>query len=220
VVAPRPAAVSVALVHTAEEQCERLRCALEADAEGRFTVVAAGAADQSLAAARLVLVVIDPARGDTLNLHAVQALRLAVPRARQVVRSRLVDHTALPALLQLGVCGYLVPGAEPGKRVCDALALIAETGCCILAPSVLEAIRHDAVGRAVLPSIAPPRPALSEREQAVLRLLAGGAQYEAIAAELALSERTVRRTARALRERLGARSLAQLRAQVWQRERR
>jgi len=227
VVAPRSAAIPVAILDADDEQREQLRCALQADAEGRFIVVAAVSSSRYLSVNTLgegqprpELVVIDPASSGRLDLSAVQALRLILPRARLVVRSRLVDHTAVPALRQLGVCGYLVPGAEPGRRVCDALALIAETGCCILAPSVLEAIRHDAIGRAVLPSVAPALPALSEREQAVLRLLAGGAGYGAIAAQLALSERTVRRTAKELRKKLGARSLAQLRAQAWQRERR
>jgi DNA-binding NarL/FixJ family response regulator len=221
VVASCPAAIPVAINGSDRERCKTLRCAPEADAEHRFTVVATGAAaEQVPAAARPELVVIAPARGSTMDLRVLQALRLAVPRARLVVRSRLVDHTAVPALLPLGVCGYLVAGAEPGRRVCDALALVAETSCCILAPSVLEAIRHDAIGRAVLPSVAPPGPALSEREAVVLRLLAGDAGYDEFAAHLALSERRVRRTARALRETLGARSLAQLRAQAWQRERR
>lgn len=221
-VVPRLPVFPVAIVDPDGDRSETLRRLLEAD--GRFSVVSVSRFGVDIAhrltAAHPELTVIDPARDDTLDLSAVQALRLAVPRARLVVRSRLVDHTVVPALLQLGVCGYLVPGAEPGRRVCDALALIAETGCCILAPSVIEAVRHDAIGRAVLPSVASPGPALSERQEAVLRLLAGGARYDEIAAELALSERTVRRTARELREKLGARSLAQLRAQAWRRERR
>ncbi len=85
---------------------------------------------------------------------------------------------------------------------------------------MLEAIRHDAIGRAVLPAGAPPALSLTEREEAVLRLIAGGANYKEIGAELALSPRTVRRTAESMREKLGAHSLAQLRAQAWERDRR
>jgi len=148
-----------------------------------------------IATLRPALVVVNPACDGRLDLRVVQALRLAVPRGRIVVRSRLVDHTAVATLIQLGVRGSLVPGAEPGRRVCDALALIAETGCCILAPSVAEAIRHAAIGSILLPREAPPLPALSERKETMLRLIAGGAGYEEIATRLALRPRTVRRTA-------------------------
>ncbi len=203
--------IAVALVDSNADARVRLGERLEAD--GRFLIVASEPLDATiprrLALLRPTLVVLDPVSDGQFDLLAVQAVRLAVPRGRVVVRTALVDYTLVPVLQGLGVCGYLVPGATPGPWLCLTLALIAETGAAVLAPSVVAALSQAASGQALLSADVAP-PLLSPRARLVLHHLGQGLSCAAIAAAMGVSERTVRRDLAKLRRTLDAPSLRAL----------
>lgn len=104
------------------------------------------------------------------------------------------DEDLLGALAA-GADGYLLKNAEPEALAHAIQQVVAGSGA--LSPEVIPQVIQAASGQA-----RQPAPSLSRREQEVLQALAGGATTAEIAAELAISQNTVkthvRRTLRKL----------------------
>lgn len=125
------------------------------------------------------------------GLGGLEATRrvTAMPDAPAVVVLTMVeDDDAVVAALRAGAHGYLLKGAD-ADEVVAAVRLVAAGGV-VMGPAVAtRLLGHLARPR---PEPRPPFPELTERERQVLELLACGRSTAGIAAELALSTKTVR----------------------------
>jgi DNA-binding NarL/FixJ family response regulator len=79
-----------------------------------------------------------------------------------------------------------------GAFVADTLAMVGRYGATVVDPAVSTRFRAEAGYRLRLMPDAPEEQRLSERERAVLRLLADGCTDQAAAARLGISDSTVR----------------------------
>jgi DNA-binding NarL/FixJ family response regulator len=162
------------------------------DTHPGLTCVAA--ATTGAEAVRLVLAqrpdvaVLDLHMPDLSGVDAARAIGADAPEVGVLMLTMLADDESVLAALRAGARGYLLKGSTPDE--------------------VVAAIRSIAVGGAVFgPSIAariidyfsahrPPAPTelpeLTDRERAILDLLADGESNPAIAARLHLSPKTVR----------------------------
>ena len=133
----------------------------------------------------VVLDVVMPGGG---GLKAVEPLRRAAPGARVIVLTMHNERSFVVSALASGVAGYLVKSADFAE-LRDAIRTV-HKGKTYLSVPVEDAVQ------------VPPRPLrsngadpgsvpLSKREREVVRLMALGHTYRAIAAQLGLSERSV-----------------------------
>ncbi|QHC66071.1 response regulator transcription factor [Rathayibacter oskolensis] len=116
------------------------------------------------------------------GIEATARLKALRPETRVVVLTSFDDRARVLAALRAGAQGYQLKDADPA--------------------AVLDAVRSAAAGdapldpraaRALLPGAeAASLPALSTREEQVLRLIASGASNRAIAQRLGIAERTVK----------------------------
>lgn len=155
--------------------------------EGWEVVGAFGDADAALpAAAEADLAVLDLGLPGTDGLSAIRLMRRAHPDLVVVVLTMSEEPTAIVAAIRAGAQGYLVKGSEPDdiRRALVAAARGQAVFGEQVAPTVL---RH--ASSSPLPS---PFPELSERETAVLDLMAAGRSNTDIAETLFVSPKTVR----------------------------
>jgi DNA-binding NarL/FixJ family response regulator len=114
--------------------------------------------------------------------------------------------------MKAGASGFLLKSA-PTARLLDAVRTIA-AGDALLEPSITRRLIEDFVRRPPPGHTAPPEAGLTAREVEVLRLIARGLSNSEIAAELVVSEATVKShvnrllTKLALRDRVQAVVLA------------
>ncbi|MEU4424229.1 response regulator transcription factor [Actinoplanes sp. NPDC024001] len=146
------------------------------------------------------------------GLRAAELLRDRLPTCRVLMLTTFDDEEYVVRALRAGTGGYLLKDLPPRELV-QAVRL-ARAGV----------DQHDsaALRRLVtaLDRAAPQRPAridLTEREQAVLRLVAVGATNREIATRLHLSEGTVKNHVSRILERLGLRDRTQ--AAIYARDR-
>ena len=132
------------------------------------------------------VVLMDLRMPNTSGVAATAALAQELPGVRVLMLTMLEDDTSLVAALRAGARGYVLKGAAPEE--------------------ILRAVRAVASGQAIfdlaladrLPALVTggqrpyPFPELSRRERDLLELLAAGHSNGTIAAELGLSEKTVR----------------------------
>jgi DNA-binding NarL/FixJ family response regulator len=112
------------------------------------------------------------------------------PRVLILTTFDLDDHVY--AALRAGASGFLLKDA-PAEQLIDAIGVIAR-GDALLAPSVTRLLIDEVARRpSVDPSVfAPGLSTLTERELAVMRLIARGLSNAEIADELYLGEATVK----------------------------
>lgn len=148
------------------------------------------------------LVILDLSLPGLSGLAAIPALRQAVPDVRVLVLTVHEDEAYFFAALQAGAAGYMLKGGSASELVA-ALDLVAQGGVPI--PRLLgQRLAGDHLGRAA------DTADLSAREQDMLRLIAAGRSNAAIAAELALSLRTVERHRSTIMSKLGFHNKAEL----------
>jgi len=129
---------------------------------------------------------------------------------RFVFLSADVDGSTLHRLLSAGAAGYLTKEAER-REICDAVVAAAE-GRTVLSAAAQTRLAEQLRSRAT----DPPLP-LSDRERAVLGLIADGLSAPAIGRRMHLSESTVRTHTRHLYEKLGVSERAAAVAQAMRR---
>jgi DNA-binding NarL/FixJ family response regulator len=135
------------------------------------------------------------------GVAAIGPLLAAHPAARILVFTAYDTSERVFAAIQAGAKGYLLKGA-PVEELTRAIRTVQADG------SYLE----SRVASTLLAEVRAPRRGggrLSERERAVLRLVAAGLTSKQIARELVITERTVQFHVTGLLNKLGAESRAQ-----------
>jgi DNA-binding NarL/FixJ family response regulator len=177
---------------------------LEDDPE--FTVVgsmpSAEAALATIASTAPDVILLDLELGSGMDgVAAIGPLLAAHPEARILVFTAYDTSERVFAAIQAGAKGYLLKGA-PVEELTRAIRTVHADG------SYLE----SRVASTLLAEVRSPRRGggrLSERERAVLRLVAAGLTSKQIARELSITERTVQFHVTGLLNKLGAESRAQ-----------
>ncbi len=121
------------------------------------------------------------------GVEATSRLVARRPDARVVVLTMAADDATVHRALRAGARGYLVKGAS-GEAILAAVRSVA-AGDTVLGSGVAEALVSRATST---PSRAGRFPALTEREEEVLDLLARGWSNTEIARHLVVSDKTVR----------------------------
>ena len=183
-----------------------------------FDVVAT-AADGNEAVARVQehrpdVVLMDLRMPTCDGLEATRLIKAQLPDSRVVMLTTSEDDEDLFEAIRSGACGYLLKTVT-GDELVDALHGLAEgvppLSRGLAARLLAELARAPGAPTATLPQALSPAPAgptdpapfepgstdeqtggLTNRQAEVLRLVAAGLTYKEVAAQLALSERTVR----------------------------
>ncbi|MCM0640031.1 response regulator [Cellulomonas wangsupingiae] len=149
------------------------------------------------------------------GMDGIEATRRIVeehPASRVLVLTTFdVDDLAFAAL-RAGASGFLLKSARPDELV-DAIRTVA-AGTAVVAPRILRRMLdlfapHLPTAAAAEPGPDPRLAALTPRELDVLRLVAAGSSNPEIAAELVVSETTVKTHVGNLFAKLGARDRVQ-----------
>jgi len=143
------------------------------------------------------------------GIAATRRLRVEQPNVQMLTLTTFDDNTEVFAALRAGAVGYLLKDVSSARLVEAVLA--AARGESVLQPSVAAKVvaRVAALPDEAVPRPRPPVVPLSERELAVVRLLAEGRSNREIAADLFLAEGTVKNHVTALLGKLGARDRTQ-----------
>ena len=143
------------------------------------------------------------------GIAATRRLRAQQPAVRVIALTTFDTDEEVFAALRAGAVGYLLKDVSSGRLVEAVLA--AARGESVLQPSVAAKVvaRVAALPDEAVPRPRPPLVPLSERELAVVRLLAEGRSNKEIAADLYLAEGTVKNYVTALLGKLGARDRTQ-----------
>ena len=171
-----------------------------------------GEADSADAAVHVVrrtrphVVLLDLDMPHRSGLQAVPDLLDAAPGVRVLVLTVSDRRQDVEGAMLAGACGYVLKSAS--ARSLRNAVLSAARGETPLAPGVAGHVVARFREAALLPEPAPGTP-LSERELAVLRLLAQGKENGEIADELVISPNTVRRHVQAILGKLGIQNRTQ-----------
>lgn len=174
---------------------EGLSAVLETQPDFEIVGQAANGLDAVRLAAQLRpdVVLLDLEMPELDGVEVLKAVRAENPEARVLVFTAFDTDERILGAVQAGAKGYLLKGA-PRDELFQAVRTVARGGS-LLQPAVAtrlmqrierEGARHETgphAGEAVL---------LSEREREVLQYLAHGKLNKEIAAELGISERTVK----------------------------
>lgn len=118
------------------------------------------------------------------GVETIRRLRELTPNARIVVLTSYADDLRVIAALRVGAIGYVRKEADPELLVSSIRA--AAHGQSLLDPAVANVLMQELMGEGT------HTPALTEREQAVLRQLARGRTNREIAETLVITEQTVK----------------------------
>jgi DNA-binding NarL/FixJ family response regulator len=130
----------------------------------------------------------------------IEALTLELPSITVLVMSSSEDSADVAAALRAGARGYLSKGANH-LEVLSAIRAVAQGGMVLgqaVAGGVLGSLQHNTITAIIQPNVQPaiqPRKVfaeLTDREYAVLEVLAGDLRNREIATRLEITEKTVR----------------------------
>jgi DNA-binding NarL/FixJ family response regulator len=130
------------------------------------------------------------------GVEALRRLRQINPRIRAIAFTAFDTDERIVGAVQAGAQGYLLKGA-PREEIFNAVRVV-HAGGSLLQPVVASKLRRQVSQE---PDAAEP---LTPREQAVLQRLAQGLQNKEIAAELVITERTVKFYVSSILSKLGA----------------
>jgi DNA-binding NarL/FixJ family response regulator len=146
------------------------------------------------------------------RLDGIAATRIllesAGDRSKVLVLTTFDHDEYVYQALRAGASGFLLKTAPP-RELADAIRIVAG-GDALLAPDITRRLIKDYVGRPRTPTVPPPSfDALTAREREVLVLIARGRSNGEIAAQLYLSEATVKTHVTRVFAKLGVRDRVQ-----------
>jgi two-component system, NarL family, response regulator DevR len=157
-----------------------------------FALVAdAASAAGAVAAARAHapdVVIMDVRLPDGSGIEACRQIRSDNPRTRVIMLTSFSDEEAVIAAILAGASGYLLKQSEPERLI--AAVETAAAGGSLLDPAVSDTVLDWMRGAAANAGHSGDR--LSEQERKILPLIAKGRTNRQIAAEVYLSEHTVK----------------------------
>ncbi len=163
--------------------------------EAGFTVTATAdgvaSAARRAAAVRPTVVLMDMQLPDGSGARATAEVLRVSPDSRVLVLSASAERGDVLDAVKAGASGYLVKSASAAELIAAVRATAA--GQAVFTPGLAGLVlgEYRRMANAPADSGAPSRPALTERETEVLRMVAKGLSAKQIAARLGLSHRTV-----------------------------
>ena len=180
-----------------------------------FQVVAeAGTVAESLAAARWFepdLVIMDVRLPDGSGIEACREIRNELPATRIVMLTSYPDEEAVLSAILAGASGYLLKQIR-GRDLVSALEAVGR-GDSLLDPAVTERVL-ERVRRIANGSEHDELSELTAQERKILRLVADGKTNKEIAAEVFLSDKTVKNYVSSILSKLNLQRRAQAAAFV------
>lgn len=158
-------------------------------------------------ATRPDVVLLDLNMPEIRGIEACAVLRNRVPQARVLVLTVSEHEDDLYAALRLGAAGYLLKDMPPS----DLIGAVVDTGsgAPTIAPRMAARMLTELLEPDDRPESGARRTTLSSREREVLAMLARGATNREIAAELGISEPTVKTHVRHVLTKLHLRNRAE-----------
>ena len=138
---------------------------------------------------------------DGSGIDATRQILAVDPGVRVLVMTMAADDDAVVAAMRAGARGYVVKGAGRTDLIQAVRTVV--TGGAVFSPTVADRLGDFFAGMAAQPG-REVFPRLSDREREVLDLLARGYDNRRIAAELFLSDKTVRNHVSAVLSKLDA----------------
>jgi two-component system response regulator NreC len=135
------------------------------------------------------VVVMDVSMPQVNGLEATRAMKTSCPQVRVVTLTRHADDGYLQQLLRAGASGYVLKQSRAAE-VLQAIRAVAGGGTYI-DPAIADRLVGTLGRRAQASGTENGRPALSPREEEVLRLVAWGYSNKEIASRLELSVKTI-----------------------------
>lgn len=182
------APIRVVLVDDHDLVRQGVRLILEQDSDVQIVGEASSGAEAVELAGRLrpTVVVMDIGLPDMTGLQATRAIKQASPEVRVLGLTQYADREYALGMLRAGADGYLLKQSTP-VEFRNAVRAVAR-GDCVLHPSVARAV----VATVSKPAHGShPQDLLTEREREILALIAAGYTSKKIAAQLALSPKTI-----------------------------
>ncbi len=183
--------IRILLVDDHEVVREGLR-ALLSRREGFQIVGQAGSVAEAIAEAertRPDIIVMDVRLPDGSGIEACREIREAMPETKVIILTSYADDDAVFASILAGASGYVLKQTR-GRALADAIEAVAR-GESLLDPAVtqkvMERLRTANERRA-----SDPLDALNEQEHKIIELIAEGKTNKEIAAEVFLSDKTVK----------------------------
>lgn len=180
-----------------------------------FDVLEAPCVSEAYAVAREVsvdVILLDNLLPDEDGFNVCEKLMSALKNTKVIVLSAQNDFSAVEEALAEGCVGFLPKNASY-KEIKDAILTVTQGGHYLHPASATELAKglQDKKKRSGDVS-------LNEEELHVLKLIAGGLSYSEIAANVFISERTVRRRVQTIFDKLGVNSQAHAVAEAMRRE--
>ena len=209
--------IRILLVDDHEVVREGLR-ALLSRREGFQVVGQAGSVSESIVEAertRPDIVVMDVRLPDGSGIEACREIREAMPDTKVIILTSYADDDAVFASILAGASGYVLKQTR-GRALADAIDAVAR-GESLLDPGitqkVMERLRTASERRA-----ADPLEVLNDQEHKILALIAEGKTNKEIAAEVFLSDKTVKNYVSSILTKLNLRRRSEAAALIARRE--
>ena len=179
----------VMIVDDHEVVREGLRALLDRR-EGMTVVAEAGSVAQAIeraTQAQPAVVIMDVRLPDGSGVEACREIRSVLPETRMIMLTSYADDEAIIASIMAGASAYLLKQTR-GQQLVDAILAVAR-GESLLDPQVTRRVLEQVRGNT---GVKKDEPKLTENEQKILLLIAEGKTNREIAADVFLSDKTVK----------------------------